>query len=93
MKGPPGRAGVSAQAIRNGQEAGETATLASWLSDRVRVEVDEKSDDLAAEVAQLRAQIAELTQTLGVPSGVEVAPDLPLDPGGPKLSQAEIGPR
>lgn len=70
-----------------------TATLASWLSDRVRVEVDEKSDDLAAEVAQLRAQIAELTQTLGVPSGVEVAPDLPLDPGGSKLSQAEIGPR
>ena len=42
-----------------------TATLASWLVERVSEEEAERSGDLHAELTALREQIAELTNSLG----------------------------
>ena len=48
-----------------------TATLASWLVERVADETDAKDDQLAREVASLREQVARLSALIEQRTGVD----------------------
>lgn len=41
-----------------------TATLASWIVDRVRDETDKRADEAESETEQLRHNVRELTDTV-----------------------------
>lgn len=41
-----------------------TATLASWIVDRVRDETDKRADEAESETEQLRRSVLELTDTV-----------------------------